>query len=688
MISTVLLGFVLLGAAGAGSGPETLSPIERSAYEAAKSKAGNNALAHVKLAIWCEARGLLSERAEHLEKALSIDPSNALAHGLLGQLAYRGEWGTPDVVERKIQNDPVQRRPVQEYVTRRAKTLDTADAQLQLAIWCDKNGLKDQAIAHYQEVLRLDSGKDAVWRRLGYKKQGEQWIKPDEAAADRQDADRQRRADKQWRSRLERIRDGLDSKDRSRRGKAEQSVGDVKDPRAVPMIWSVLLRGSEKSQLAAVKMLAEIDGRTASNALAALAVYSPSALVRARATEELSERDLRDFVGKLIGLVQKPYEYEVKPLNGPGSTGRLVLKRDKSETEFSYQFPGVDPSMLPRYFTSSVPFDPFSVQNLLMASVANGTGTLTLPGQGGGGVGRTGPGALAGFGGLQGAANNPANNLVYGTYAMAALQDLQLGMAVERNVQMTNQYLQQKLAQDIQLVERTNAAINQLDDRVLPILKKVTGQDFGVEPDKWKKWWATELGYLKESDSKDDKVTSEQARQQLISHTSFGSGTLVQTVEGRRPIEAIALGDRVLSQDTTTGEISFQPVIAVYHRKATALLRIAVDGDSLAATGIQRFWRQGEGWIMARDLAPNQRIRTDSGPVAFRSVAPESGQDLFSLDVAQNHDFFVGAKSLLVHDASLVQTVFAPFDRPPDLAAPAPGAKAPGQSARSGTAKE
>ena len=35
------------------------------------------------------------------EKAISIDPSNVLARALLGQLAYRGDWGSTDAVAQK-----------------------------------------------------------------------------------------------------------------------------------------------------------------------------------------------------------------------------------------------------------------------------------------------------------------------------------------------------------------------------------------------------------------------------------------------------------------------------------------------------------------------------------------------------------------------------------------------------------
>jgi hypothetical protein len=665
MLSALLLCFMVLATDDDSGKQKPLTPAELARYDAACEKAAGNAAAQVKLALWCDAHGLVAERAEHLRKAIANDPSNVLARALLGQLAYRREWDSTDAIAKKIQNDPSQRGLLAEYVDRRGRTLDTRDAQLELAIWCDKKGLKDQAFAHYNEVLRLDSSADAVWRRLGYKRQGEQWVKPEELAAAKQDADRQRKADKPWKSRLERMRDSLDSKDRARRAKAEEDIADVKDARAVPMIWAVLLRGSEKSQLAAVTILAGIDTRTASNALAALAVYSQSAVVRRRAVVELKKRDQRDFVGKLISLVQKPFEYEVKELNGPGSTGQLVLKRDKSETAFTYQFPGVDPSMLPRYFSSSVPFDPFNAQNLTLAAYAAGAFNSTFPGAG------SPNGTMGAISGMN--SNNPTTNLVNATYALAALRDLQVGMAVARDIQMTNEYLQRKLQSDIQLVERTNQTIEQLDERVLPILKEITGQDLGVEPEKWKKWWAIELGYLAEPDAdpKDAKPTPA-PRRELISQTSFAASTLVQTVGGRRPIESIQLGDKVLSQNTTTGELSFQPVIRVDRRKSKPVVRIAIANETLRATDVERFWKAGEGWAMARALAPGDRVRALGGSVAIKLKWDEPETTVVSLEVAQNHDFFVGGQAILVHDAGLVQQVEVPFDRVPELATAAP----------------
>ena len=173
---------------------------------------------------------------------------------------------------------------------------------MKLAAWCDEKGLEEQAIAHYTAVTQIDPARDAAWKHLGYKKQGGRWVKPEEAVAAKQEAAQQKQADRHWKTKLERLRDGLESKDASRRAKAEQELAQVVDPRAVPMIWAMFVRGGGRRQIAAVQMLGQIDGPAASNGLAVLAVFSPSGTVRGRATETLIRRDPRDVVGRLIGL--------------------------------------------------------------------------------------------------------------------------------------------------------------------------------------------------------------------------------------------------------------------------------------------------------------------------------------------------------------------------------------------------
>ena len=173
------------------------------------------------------------------------------------------------------------------------------------------------------------------------------------------------------------MRDGLESKDAAKRTKAEQGLTEVTDPRAVPMIWAIFVRGGERQQIAAVQMLGQIDGPSASNGLAALAVFSPAAEVRRRAIETLTRRDPRDVVGRLIGLIHKPYKYQVRHVNGPGSPGELFVDGERFNIQRFYQNRTSTPALnRGRIYTPDVAFDPFSIRNIALATM---TGVVANP---------------------------------------------------------------------------------------------------------------------------------------------------------------------------------------------------------------------------------------------------------------------------------------------------------------------
>jgi hypothetical protein len=151
-------------------------------------------------------------------------------------------------------------------------------------------------------------------------------------------------------------------------------------------------------------------------------------------------------------------------------------------------------------------------------------------------------------------------------------------------------------------------------------------------------------------------------------HSScFAAGTLVQTLEGPRAIDSIRVGDRVLSQNTSTGALEFKPVMVLHRNEPAPTFRISIGEETIVATGIHRFWKAGKGWTMARELKPGDRLRSVGGVSEVRSVENEKPQPVYNLDIAGNRDFFVGKTGVLVHDFSFVQPVAAPFDREPEL---------------------
>src|SRR5262249_35605054 len=140
---------------------------------------------------------------------------------------------------------------------------------------------------------------------------------------------------------------------------------------------------------------------------------------------------------------------------------------------------------------------------------------------------------------------------------------------------------QQQLQNDVAAIERYNAPIEESNGRVVPILKEVSGQDFGNNRESWAKWWIDQVGYTimpqksSETPTIGEDVPLAYAPQPIpfnvvvgvtgFSRMScFGAGTLVNTVSGPRAIETLQVGDEVLTQDVATGALRYQPVLVVH----------------------------------------------------------------------------------------------------------------------------
>jgi hypothetical protein len=137
---------------------------------------------------------------------------------------------------------------------------------------------------------------------------------------------------------------------------------------------------------------------------------------------------------------------------------------------------------------------------------------------------------------------------------------------------------------------------------------------------------------------------------------------LVHTREGHRPIESLELGDVVLALDTKSGELSHEPIVGIHHNPPGAVVKLDLDGETIAATGYHRFWKLGAGWAMARDLRVGDRIRTLRGVASIDALGQGEVQPVYNLDVASGRTFFVGRTDALVHDNSLPDDTEVVFD--------------------------
>jgi Pretoxin HINT domain len=598
----------------AGVRPE---PGAMTAYEAARARAGRDADAHVRLALWCESHGLEAERLRHLAIAVLADPSHAAARGLMGLVAYRGGWRSPEAVSLQIGSDEA----LTSYNARRARMVDSADAHWKMAVWCEQQGLNPEATAHLTRVVQLEPGREAAWKHLGYRKQGRRWVTDEQIAAEKAEAEAQKEADRYWPPILSEWRRWIG--DKARELELIEALSTVSEPRAVPSVWATFGRGKATHQKVAVQLLGQIDSPDATRALALLALDGKSPEVRARATQTLRVRDPRDVASLLVALLRDPqldpdpilFHYQVRPiawdaLNAPG----VLLVRG------------------PRYDIVKT----YSINHILLSP--DGSSDLV-----------------------------PSERYVRAVTTQRERQIHDLEALVLQIRRESEEYLA-FAGQHVEHVARSNA-------RVIRTLNAATGQDRGEEKEAWRKWWSEERGYayVPQPVQPVHDLTSDESKPTYFSHVEatscFAAGTTVRTLAGPRPIESIAIGDQVLTQHTRSGVLGYHPVIAAPHNKPDRLYKIDLGRDAIKATGIHRFWKAGRGWVMARDLKPGDVIRTLGGVATVKLVERAGVEPVYNLKVLQAESYFVGETGLLVHDSSEVHSVTRPFDATSELVA-------------------
>ncbi len=705
-------------------------------YETAKAKVGRNADHHLKLALWCEAHGLHPEKLKHLALAVLIQPQNPKARALMGLIAFQGRWERPDVVGQKVQADALFAQKLAEYNDRRARTPHTADAHWKLALWCDDNGLKPEAIAHFTTVVRIDPKRDAAWKRLGYKQDKGRWVTDNQIAAGRVEAETQKLADVRWRKQLEALSIRLNNP--TTKARAINALAEITDPRAVPAIWSTFVSSRNPKSALAVQLLGQIDSLPASRALVYLALASSSSDVRRAAVETLKRRDPREFAGLLIAMIREPIKYEARSVKGPGADGTLLVQGKDVDVKRRYVAPSLPnvqlgPNDILTYDANGLPvidrllsppveshihienFSPFyvaqptpseisqnivSFQNTLAHSPLGKQGKAigqilanhppgvspVPPGvamaQEASMYGRT-PVEAAFFGdlalanqGLLGSPNDPIRNFYVTTAPVAMIPVGQMTAEAQR----TAVEAQQKLQEDVATLDQANAQTTKRNAPALEILKESTGQDFGPDRQAWSKWLADAQGYAFISNQSDSRPTvfeevtpASQPVPVILDNlvigfqaiSCFGAGTEVHTLTGRKPIETLRAGDRVLTWNTNTGSLAIQPILTVYHNPPSKTLNVQFEHDSIITTPWHRFWCAGKGWVVARDLKPGDVVRTLQEPATIVAITPEDTRPVFNLEVAEDHNFLVGRTGALVHDNTVASAITEPFDAAP-----------------------
>jgi hypothetical protein len=578
-------------------------------------------------AVKAEVAGDTSARYGLLHDAIRIDPDNALAHWHLGEVRLGDQWVSIEESQRRAASDPRQT----EYRQVRKSEGDTPQAQLAVARWCRKNNLTEEAQFHWASVLWANPKNEEALRALDLRWQKGRIVARGQAEQAQEQKREASRAAARWAPKIVKWRRDATSADITARLAALKEIRAIAEADSIPSMEKVSL-GSDKSSsrpsdereaigIAYVDALGKMHGQAATQSLVRHAVLPAGEKVRRAATEKLKSRDQHDYVPMLLDGLRMPFESSYS-LNTT-SNGDVFYSH-------SLYLEGQEKDVTVAARNSSVQND-WSGRGVEY-DMASDTVTIGLP------------------------TSSRPEEVARRTAVTAVSQQAYVDVAAQT---------ESRVAEANKLIAARNA-------RIVPVLEKTTGKDFGDNAKAWWDWWRSyneyykfgehpvEQNYAYNTESYDYGMPRYDVRFPAPppppppppGGSCFANGTLVWTKTGLVPIETIEPGDLVLSQDVNSGEIKYAAVMQTTLRPPIELYRISFAQEELRATSGHPFWIAGSGWRMVKEMKGGATLHGISRSSTIRTVRPDGVGEAYNLVVADFNTYFVGEGGVLSHDVT------------------------------------
>jgi hypothetical protein len=211
-----------------------------------------------------------------------------------------------DAIER-IEEQPT---ILDEYLRRAKDTPDAAKAHVDLANWCEENGLKAAQRKHLKQAIELDPDCEPARVALGYVRVGEMWVDGRTAADQRAQGADEKKAEAadtgpsdeemkvvaaiqaQWTTQIRAIRrHKLESSVERLAEEGRKKIVEIRDPLAILPLTRLLSDGSWACRDALVEVLSHFPQDEATMNLSVLALADSDADIRRRALIELLRRN-------------------------------------------------------------------------------------------------------------------------------------------------------------------------------------------------------------------------------------------------------------------------------------------------------------------------------------------------------------------------------------------------------------
>lgn len=331
-----------------------------------------------------------------------------------------------------------------DHYRERAKSVAADDVQghYLLALWCDENGLDDEAKLEFEKVLALDPDHAGARQSLGYVKSGDQWLSGEEAMR----AKGLVRHEGEWLLPEELAVRLLPDSEKERMEQQERKTRDL---------LKQMDRGGAKVERIARKALEGVDDRYKVEPLA-YALRYPTETVRTYAAEELGRIGDRRALRPLIH----------RSVLDPSENVRLAAVAAVKSYE--------DPNLLAP-FVKAMWSDNQSVR-INAAQAVGGLGDVR-------GIEYLVYRLRATGGGV-------SRNHIYLANQLSFIQDFDVEVAQTAFIADPSVgILQEGEVLDVRVLS-TERTADIVERRVVRgALKKLSGQDFGDDAAAWSKWW-------------------------------------------------------------------------------------------------------------------------------------------------------------------------------------------------------
>ncbi len=538
----------------------------------------------VDAALRSELDGPSEQRKTLLDQALSLDPNYAPARWQSGYVRWDDQWLTLDEVAKVAGDD----KRLAAYRQRRDRMIDRADDHRELARWCKKNQLFDEARVHWAKVLEFDPADAEALTALDLQLYEGRLLTKQQIIEAKQQAGERMRALRRWQPQMVKWRKGIEIGRGIQYVEAIEALSLLDDVVALEVLEATFAENGSGKQadalnLALIKTAGHIPTPEATQVLLRRAIQPDSEAVRAAACDELKKRPMYAYVPQLIaaipGKIKTRFNIFVLP-NG------MVLHEHEILIE------GSEANISLAYSSTVSPAD--NLARLWMT-----------------------PRALA--------------------------NETRVAATIEASAMTKRTQQEQKRRR----VEHALARTTGFESTHEPALwEKQYNDEFGwaTRPESKQTMrysYGQTQGYFQAP-----------TRTVFENHSCFPAGTPVQTILGPRPIETLQIGDRVLSQDLVTGELVYAPIQKTTLRQGAPQRTMETDAGIITATIGHPFWVAKSGWLTVQQLKLGMALHGIDGPQRIADIRDAPATEAYNLVVSGFHNYFVGPNCLLVHDNS------------------------------------